>query len=317
MLDPNNALLSQARSGKRLTPIWLVIPLAIVIPILSQMGAIPLVVLNLIRHTPDLVALASKDINALAELALPQTPLEQTLFLISSFGGTYILIWLWLRLVEGRPLTSVGLQKKKAFFKFGRGFGVGTTLFVAVVILGSLPGSYSLEINPVFRGGSMVGVVVVLLGWLIQGSAEELLFRGWVLPVVGARYRLWLGIIISSLMFALAHVFNPNIGLTAILNLLLFGLFTALYALWEESLWGVFSIHAVWNWLQGNIFGLEVSGLALPGESLFITQEGGLDVLTGGAFGPEGGLLATFVLGLSIGLLFWLNRRDRSKSFVV
>ncbi len=314
ILDANNALLTQARQGKRLTPIWLVIPLGIVIPILSQLGAIPLVMFNVLRHTSDLTTVPTDDINALSNLVLPQTALEQMLFLISLFAGIYLLLWLWMRFVEGRPLASAGLQRDEVLFRYGRGFGVGLGLFILAVVPGSLLGFYDLAVNPVLGLGTIAGVVMVLLGWVVQGSAEELLFRGWMLPVVGARYAVWLGIVISALMFALVHMLNPSIGPLAILNLVLFGLFTAFYTLWEKSLWGVFGLHAVWNWVQGSIFGLEVSGLASPGESLLVTQATGPDILTGGTFGPEGGLLVTLVLGVAIGVLFWLGERGGPES---
>jgi hypothetical protein len=94
-----------------------------------------------------------------------------------------------------------------------------------------------------------------------------------------------------------------------VLNLFLFGLFAALYSLAEEGIWGICGLHAVWNWVQGNIFGLEVSGLRPPGGSLLILEERGPDLITGGAFGPEGGLMITLALTVASSFLIWLSRR--------
>jgi len=132
-----------------------------------------------------------------------------------------------------------------------------------------------------------------------------------VLPTIGGRYHPLAGILISSVIFTAFHSFNPNLSPIAILNLFLFGLFTALYALTEGGLWGVFSLHSVWNWAQGNLFGFEVSGMASPGGTLFNLRETGPDVITGGSFGPEGGLAVTAVLVISC-LVVWLMARRRS-----
>jgi hypothetical protein len=89
------------------------------------------------------------------------------------------------------------------------------------------------------------------------------------------------------------------------INLGLYGLFAALYALREESLWGICAFHSIWNWAQGNLFGLEVSGQSVSGGMIFNLMESGPDWLTGGAFGPEGGLATTIVLLLSMAIIWW------------
>ncbi|MFQ5577198.1 MAG: CPBP family intramembrane glutamate endopeptidase, partial [Anaerolineae bacterium] len=94
-------------------------------------------------------------------------------------------------------------------------------------------------------------------------------------------------------------------------NLGLIGLFAARYALREGGVGGVFGFHAVWNWAQGNVFGLAVSGVSSTGGSFITLQENGPAWLTGGAFGPEGGVVVTLLLGLATGALVWLGRRQK------
>jgi uncharacterized protein len=157
--------------------------------------------------------------------------------------------------------------------------------------------------------GAVGGVLSVLAGWAVQGAAEEVVCRGWVLPVIGARYRAWLGVLVSSLVFTILHGLNPNLSAVALLNLFLVGFFLALYALAEGGLWGVCAWHTAWNWAQGNVFGLEVSGMRTAGGMLLNLVETGPDVVTGGAFGPEGGLAVTLVMGLGIGALLLFRGR--------
>jgi hypothetical protein len=152
----------------------------------------------------------------------------------------------------------------------------------------------------------------LLVGWIVQGAAEETLTRGFLLPIFGVRLGPAWGILISSLLFAALHLLNDNLGWIALLNLFLFGVFASLYAIREGGLWGVFAIHSIWNWAQGNIFGLEVSGEDFGATTIFNLKETGPDLITGGLFGPEGGLIVTIVLTAGcLVIYFQTNRKSR------
>ena len=152
-------------------------------------------------------------------------------------------------------------------------------------------------------------MTLVLVGWIVQGGAEEILMRGWVLPVIGARTRPWIGLLVSSVLFSLLHLLNPGLSVIAVVNLALFGVFAGFYAMREGSLWGISALHTVWNWVQGNFFGFEVSGMNASGGTLINLTESGADWLTGGPFGPEGGLAVTVVLVIGTALtLFWPSK---------
>lgn len=235
--------------------------------------------------------------------------LYQSITLVVAFAGTYLLLWLWVRRFERRPFWTLGFEPNGAAAKVARGALSGVVMMAGSVGLLALAGFIEAEPGPPdLQGASALpGVLVALVGWAVQGPAEELVCRGWMLPVLAARYRLWLGVAVSSLFFAAAHAFNPGISAIAVLNLALYGLFAALYALREGGLWGISANHALWNWVQGNGFGFEVSGTAVAGGMLVNLMETGPDELTGGPFGPEGGLAVTAVLLAAI--LFLLLRR--------
>lgn len=237
------------------------------------------------------------------------------LILSSSFGLTFGLLWLWLRFFEKRPFFTLGFEREGALWKYGRGLLIGFAQFGLAVGLPALFGWVVPETGrePFEGWQALAGVLIVTLGWVVQGAAEETLTRGWLMGVVGARYKPWLGVLISSLMFMLLHGLNPNIGPLPLINLFLFGVFTALWVLWEGGLWGVCAQHAVWNWAQGNVFGMEVSGGASSGPILWNLQEAGPDLITGGAFGPEGGLAVTGILLVSIGVLVALLRHKNAR----
>jgi len=317
LLSPNNHLFQLARLGRRLPHLILAIFMTFVFVFLAQLtGGTAAIILILLLSVVagENIAFDPNDPNTLMAAILPDTALEQTLLLIFSFGPIFLILWGWLALVEKRPFWTMGLERAGAGRKYLRGLLVGLVMFVAAVGISAAFGYIAVEEGSAQPQGvvALGGVLLVLLGWIVQGAGEELLARGWLLPVVGARYSPVLGLIVSSLVFAVLHSLNPNLSLVAILNLALFGLFTALYALYDRGLWGVFSIHSIWNWAQGNLLGFEVSGMNAPGGTLFDLMEVGPDVVTGGPFGPEGGLAVTAVLIISCLAVWWLGRGGKS-----
>jgi hypothetical protein len=232
-----------------------------------------------------------------------------TAILILGFGPIFFLVGGWIRLFEGRRLWTLGLEGQGWLLKYLRGSWWGLVMISVSIGLPALLGFVKFEWGDerlVFMLGS---AFVVLLGWIVQGAAEELLFRGYMLQIIGVRFGMGAGIIVSSLLFTLLHVFNPNIGPISLMNLTLFGVFAALYAIQEGSLWGVFAVHSIWNWAQASLFGVQVSGVPIKLDALFTMAEPGPAWLTGGAFGPEGGVAVTVVL--LAGILVLLARARR------
>jgi uncharacterized protein len=161
------------------------------------------------------------------------------------------------------------------------------------------------DINPDATRATVV-LIGGLLGFAIQGPAEEVMFRGYIFENVRAEWGLRWAVVISAVSFALLHARNPALGPLPLLNLALFGVATALYKVRVDNnqLWGVFAIHTIWNWLQQVVFGLPNSGIAsIPDNALFtVTPNTALpESIWGGGFGPEGTLGATLVLLALIG----------------
>lgn len=301
-LTQSNHLLALARRGVRLPRLPVVL--------LFVVGFI--VGVNLLALGPllILIAVTGQTEPGASDSAL-RSGLHQAVLLILSFAPFYALLWFWLRAFEGRPFWTLGFERAGAAWKYARGLLIGVLSFSVVVGLLAAPGAVATEEGYAGRQGlaALAGVLVVAVGWVVQGAAEEALCRGWILPTVGARYRLWIGVAVNALIFAILHGLNPNIGPLAVLNLGVVGLFLSLYALREGGLWGVCGWHAAWNWAQGNLYGFEVSGTLPAGGMLLNLREAGPDPLTGGAFGPEGGLAVTAVL--AVGSAFLLLRGAR------
>ncbi len=319
LLNPNNPLFNLARSGRRLPHIILAVVFSFVFPLAAQLSGGIVAAIIVLGLSIWGATIPFDDSGALMNLIQPDTAFEQFIFLVLVFAPIFLFLWIWLALYEKRPLWTIGMEWSGAWQKYLRGLGVGLLMFVAAISLSAAFGYIAFEDgNPQQQGLTVLGgILLVFLGWVVQGAAEEAVTRGWLFPVVGARYNPGLAIVVSSAIFAAFHGLNfVGLGMEplfvglALLNLFLFGVFAVLYALYEGSLWGVFSIHAVWNWAQGNLFGFEVSGGGAPGGTLFNLMEVGPDVITGGPFGPEGGLAVTVVLVVSCLLVGWASHRQ-------
>lgn len=233
-------------------------------------------------------------------------------YLVIRFGLYILAFFVWVRLIERRPIYTMGFERTGMLKKYLRGFGFGVLMILFCILVFAVLGFLSIDnTNPSIKGFNALGsVFIVLIGWLVQGASEEIMVRGWLLPVVGSRHNVALGIFISSTIFGALHLGNANIGVLPMVNLILFGVFAAFYVIWEGGLWGICALHSSWNWAQGNVFGFEVSGTLPIGGMLIDFQPAiGSDLITGGAFGIEGGVVCSIVLLLGIGMLFFLIKR--------
>ncbi len=135
--------------------------------------------------------------------------------------------------------------------------------------------------------------------------------RGWLMPVVAARFGLAAGMIVQTVVFTLLHGASPGFSPIAFASLVTVSLLLAFWALRDENLWSVMGWHAAWNWTQGNLIGIAVSGYPSSAALLPVSVSGPA-WLTGGPFGAEASLPALGVL--LAGLTVVLVRRRSARS---
>lgn len=229
--------------------------------------------------------------------------------LMIGFGMITVICMAYVKFIEKRKVVGLGFYKSKVKYYFS-GFLLGLMMFGFIVLVSNLLGGMKTAWHP--DGFKINAIFIILLGFIIQGGTEEVVFRGWLLPILGARYDLKLSILVSSVMFAFLHSMNPGMTIVPIINLTLFGIFAALYALAEDSIWGICGFHSAWNWVQGSVFGVKVSGTIVPGGSVMnsVPVEG-KSLISGGSFGIEGSLLCTaiFIIGI-VYLVMKLKREE-------
>jgi len=226
--------------------------------------------------------------------------------------AVYLLI---IRILEKQPLSTAGLSlkghgtSKRALFSYLRGLALGFAMMLGVFLLLLLTGQ--VRVTGIGLDSSAAGLFLLyVLMWIPQGASEELMFRGYMLPRLSARFGRAAAVLLTSLLFSLLHVGNAGFSVIAFVNLLLIAIFFALLSIYTQEIWTVCGAHAVWNFAQGNLFGLEVSGTQSAARLIQTSYNtGSYPLMTGGTFGPEGGLIVTGIIMLCMLILIFIRHK--------
>jgi membrane protease YdiL (CAAX protease family) len=225
-------------------------------------------------------------------------------------------VWIARYLLDRRSFASLGFQLDRHTL---------LDLLAGVLIPGVVMGAvYAVEASAgwlrfdgwawetIPAGQVAVGLAGGLLGFIVVGYQEELLSRGYHLQNIRDGMGLRWALFISSIIFALLHLDNPNsTWYSTLLGLMAAGYFLAYGWLRTRQLWLPIGIHIGWNFFEGNVFGFPVSGLNVVG--LIRQTPTGPVAITGGPFGPEAGLI--ILLAMAVGVtLVWLYTRGRLAS---
>ena len=223
--------------------------------------------------------------------------------LFSALGAGYFCT----RVLEGLPWRALGLTFHTGWF---RDLLVGSMLGIASLALAAMIATAGGGLRFTMSGTGMLllvgkSLVSTAVLFLVAALAEEAMFRGYPLQTLTRARLIWLGVLLTSVPFALAHLWNPNVvrGVT-FANTALAGVWLAVAYLRTRSLWFPLGVHWAWNWALGSLCGLPVSGVNLNGHPLLQGKDFGPAWLTGGSYGIEGGVACTIALLLST-LFIW------------
>ncbi len=250
-------------------------------------------------------------ISAIAGILAPHA--DRTVLLVIDLFGTAtasVAVILWVRLFERRSAITLGLTKRGAITDYFIGTVAGVLLFGGAVLVCVLCGVA--EVRVATEAPSRWLLFLFLVGFLIQGMSEELLCRSFLMVTLSRKLPLWVCAITNAAVFSALHLLNPGISFMALLNIFLFGLFASLLTLRRGSIWMVSALHSLWNFAQGNLFGIPVSGLSglpSPLTTTVSSDHSWQTLLGGGTFGLESGLAATLVLALGVVVVLMLPTR--------
>lgn len=241
------------------------------------------------------------------------------------------IFFLVIRKIEHRSLSEVGLSRHQWLRQLLISFLIGGALMSTNIIVLAITGFYHITNVHPFAAFQLICLLVssgllipllaqnkkfgflhyVLLAFLVFGFLpvtvalliliggvvqEELIFRGILLRKLEDSFGSWIALIISAILFGIIHILAPNKTLMGAIAIIFTGgiLIAAIYML-TRSLWWAMGIHLGWNFFEGSVFGVPISGHALP--SFFSSTITGPEFWTGGSFGPEAGLACILIVG--------------------
>jgi uncharacterized protein len=237
---------------------------------------------------------------------------QQPIFQWISLTSVVIATWIMLRRVEKLPWSTVGLDRAAASPRLiikgallgGLTIGIASLLLFAIGMLRidrTVPGSWWGEAGR------------ATLVFLPAAFFEELFIRGYVFAVLRRAAGWKLALIVTSVVFGLLHAWNPNPDAESILAVIVAGFFLGAIFLATRSLYAAGAAHFAWNWVMSGALHIAVSGLPSPDPDYRVVETGP-DWLTGGPWGPEGGLMAVVTMFIVFFYLYgrYLKRMEWS-----
>jgi membrane protease YdiL (CAAX protease family) len=231
-------------------------------------------------------------------------------------------LWVSARLLDRRSPSQLGLcVDREWWLDLGFGLFLGSLLMSAIFLIELAAGWVMVRgtFETTREGAPFFPIILApLVGWVCLGIHEELVFRGYQLTNLAEglnfsrfypRGAIVLALVLSSSLFGVFHVWNPNASVLSTINLTLWGgLLLGLGYVLTSRLALPMGLHIAWNFFEGNVFGFPVSGWGTLGATFLSIEQSGPPLFTGVSFGPEARLLtiAASILGASM-IVLWVR----------
>lgn len=219
-------------------------------------------------------------------------------------------IFFW-KVIIKQPLKNMGLKSVKKHSKeliYGLGLGSLsiTLVFIFIVVTGNAKVT---SWTPSFSWDTFLYLIL----YIFVGFAEEILGRGYIMSVMRQTRNIPLIVGISAVIFSFMHIFNSSFSIIPFINIVLIGVVFSLMYIWSGNLWMCIGYHIAWNYFQGSVFGFPVSGSESNGIITTIYSEN--NIINGGGFGPEGGLVVTVIIVAGLLFVRWYYK-GKSSNFL-
>jgi membrane protease YdiL (CAAX protease family) len=220
-----------------------------------------------------------------------------------------VLVWFgyrfYVRRIEKRQPTELATPGMARELGSGLLLGAGLVA-LSFAVLAAL-GAYQ------FGGVNALSIMMLvpLAELVLVGMAEEMVFRGVIFGVIERSLGSKPAIVISALVFSLAHLPNDGVSVLAIAVIAAYGVMQAALYMKTRRLWACIGTHIAWNYCVSQVFSSTVSGHAATG-GLLRGELAGNAMLTGGVFGVEGSLIALLLIAAAAA--FWLRRAFASQA---
>ena len=230
----------------------------------------------------------------------------------------YIMItvatWVMLRFVDRRPFHSFGISFKVQWGnELTQGLLFGSSMMSVIFAIEYSTGMVTIEFRDLSFQQAALTFTNSLALYTVVGYGEEVLFRGYIFQSFVEGTNKIIATLSISLLFAVAHAANPNASMFGLINVGLAGIWLSIAYFKTRALWLPIGLHISWNFFQGFVYSYPVSGTSSENEQIGKAIVVGPDWLTGGAFGPEGGALATLVMVIGTAVIYqwkWVGEAE-------
>ncbi|MGN0342137.1 MAG: lysostaphin resistance A-like protein [Roseburia sp.] len=231
--------------------------------------------------------------------------------LLSYYGFVIFLLAavLYCKVVEKRDLKSLGFTGRAADYLVGG--GIAAVLLAAIIGVCCVTGSLSWGgINENCDAMYLVGLCI---GLMIQSAAEEVLSRGFLQLSLQRKTSVPVAIFISSTAFAMPHFSTlfeaeTKYAIIGVINLYLVSVIFSLLVICRTNLWIACGLHGIWNFILYGIMGLTLSGNEATVKGLLKFEAKSANILNGGVYGLEAGIVTTVILGIAAAVLIYMYR---------
>lgn len=240
-------------------------------------------------------------------------PSGEVMALLMYYGFVVYLIFtmIYCKCMEKRPIKSMGFNKRILDYLIGAG--------IAIILLAVI-----MAITCVLGGISYTGIgenidlkyiLALLLGFMIQGAAEEALCRGFLMPSLQKKVGVPLAVFISSTAFAFPHFSTlfeaeTRYAILGVINLYLISTIFSLLILCRANIWIACGLHSVWNFLLYGVFGLSLSGSNEQNVGIICFKVNEESIINGGQYGIEASVVTMMFLTVAVIILcVCLNNR--------
>jgi uncharacterized protein len=213
-----------------------------------------------------------------------------------------VVLWFSSRAIDKRPYVEYGFELNTNWFvEFAAGNLMAALAMGGIVLTLAVSGHTTLAGSNI----SLIGLdgLSALFTALVLMTAvsiwEEAYFRSYLITnLQEGIYTQWIGstgavilaVLLSSILFGIAHTTNPHASWMAVINITIAGIVLAYPYIVTGSIAISVGMHLSWNYFQGMVFGLPVSGMQME-ESILAAEVKGPEIITGADFGPEGGII--------------------------
>ena len=228
---------------------------------------------------------------------------------VMELGGALLVTAIFAAYVDRRRLRTVGFELVRGWpWHWVLGIGVEAAHFGCLFLIGLAAGWYHV-VHVVDLPRALAIVFIAFAIALPAAATEEITMRGYVLQTIRERYGTAWAVVVSSILFAAMHSFNPGgFKILPLLGLLVAGVYLSAAYLATGQLWLPIAMHTIWNVMEGPVFGLPVSGVTLP-DTVLKVETRGPALWTGGEFGPEAGLPVFVTTVVWTAIVWWSARK--------